>query len=103
SVVNIAGTAALLVLLRKRIDRIEGNDMASVFARVTVASVLAGGLGFGVWKGLDSAVGRSLGGQLVSLPPALVVAGAVYLTACRALQVREMQALLSLRSRLRRV
>jgi hypothetical protein len=76
--------------------------VTSSFARVAVAAAFAGALAFVVWWPLDHAVGRSFGGQLVSLLPALAAATAGYLTACRALGVREMQALLSLRSRARR-
>jgi putative peptidoglycan lipid II flippase len=102
SIVNIAGTAALLLLLRRRLERIEFAEVASSFARVAVAAAVAGAVAFAVWKPLDGAVGRSLGGQLVSLLPALAAATFVYLIASRALRVREMQALLSLRSRFRR-
>ena len=102
SVVNIAGTAALLVLMRRRLGRIDFGSVAASFARVSVAAVVAAGVAFGVWKALDDAFGRSLAGQLGSLVPALVAAIAVYLGLARLLRVREMQALLSLRSRFRR-
>jgi putative peptidoglycan lipid II flippase len=102
SLVNIAGTGALLVLLRHRLGRIDFGEVASTFVRVLVASVVAGAVGFAVWKPLDEAVGRSLGGQLLSLLPALAAAALAYVIACRALRVREMQALLSLRSRFSR-
>ena len=102
SIVNIAGTAALLVLLRRRLDRIGFAEVAASFARVLVASAVAGAVAYGVWRPLDDAAGRSLGGQLASLVPALVAAVVAYLAAARALRVREMQALLSLRGRFRR-
>jgi hypothetical protein len=54
------------------------------------------------WRGLDAALGRSTLAQVVSLGVALSAGSAAYLIACRALRVREMQALLSLRSRFRR-
>jgi putative peptidoglycan lipid II flippase len=102
SVVNLAGTAALLVLLRRRLQRIEFDSMLSSFVRVVAAAAVAGGIAFAVWKPIDDGVGRALGGQLLSLLPALVAATVAYLVACHALRVREMQALLSLRSRLSR-
>ncbi len=102
SVVNLAGTAALIVLLRRRLGGIELGGVASAFVRVLVASAAAGAVAYGVWVTLDAAAGRSFGGQVVSLLPALAAATAVYLGACRALRVHEMQTLLSLRSRLRR-
>ncbi len=102
SIVNIAGTAALLIFLRRRLGRIQFDEVWMSFVRVFVAAAVAGGIAFAVWKPLDSAVGRSLGGQLGSLLPALAAAALAYLVAGRALRVREMQALLSLRGRLRR-
>jgi predicted alpha/beta hydrolase len=52
-----------------------------------------------VWRPLDDALGRSFGGQVVSLGTALLAAGATYVLGSRALGVREMRALLSLRNR----
>jgi len=102
SVVNIAGTAALLILFRRRLGQIRFAEIWTSFVRVFGAAAVSGAVAFAVWKPLDSAAGRSLGGQLLSLAPALTAAVAAYLLAGRALRVREMQALLSLRGRLRR-
>jgi putative peptidoglycan lipid II flippase len=101
SFVNIAGTAALLVVMRRRLDRIEFGSIASSFVRVVVAAAAAGAVAFGVWKPLDSVLGESLGGQLLALLPAIIASVVVYLGLARALHVREMHALLSLRSRFR--
>ena len=57
SFVNIAGTAALLVVLRRRLGRIDFGEIASSFVRVVVAGVVAGVVAFAVWKPLDSAFG----------------------------------------------
>ncbi len=103
SIVNIAGTAALLVLLRRRVGRIDFAEIATSVVRIAVAAALAGAAAFAVWKPLDGAFGRSTLDQLASLGPALGVALLVYFGAARALRVREMQALLSLRSRFRSV
>jgi uncharacterized membrane protein YqgA involved in biofilm formation len=62
--------------------------------------VLAGA-SYGTWYGIDSALGRSFVGQLVSVGGALAVGIAVYLLSCRALKVRELGALLALRNRLK--
>ena len=102
AVVNLAGTAVLLVLLRRRLGRIEGRETADSLARIVVASLALGAVAFGVWYGLDRAAGRSFGGQLLSVSAALAAGTAVYLVACRALRVREMEALLALHSRFKR-
>jgi putative peptidoglycan lipid II flippase len=99
TVVNIAGTAALLELLRRRLGRIEFGESARAFVKITIASVALGGAGYGVWRVLDDALGRSLGAQIASLGTALLAAFAVYGISCRLLGVRELRALLSLRSR----
>jgi putative peptidoglycan lipid II flippase len=102
SVVNIAGSAVLLLLMRRRLGRIQFGEIADSIGRIVVASALVAGAAYGVWYGLDRAVGRSVGGQLASVGVALLVATAVYLLASRALRVRELGALLALRSRLQR-
>ena len=81
---------------------VDFTEVSSSFLRVLAAAALAGATAFAVWWPIDHAAGRSLGGQLASVLPALLAAAAVYFGACRALGVREMQALLSLRGRLRR-
>src|SRR5439155_20524629 len=67
SLVNIAGTAALVLLLRTRLGRLEGRAIGAAYVRIVLASALAAGAAFGVWYGLDSAVGRGTGGQIVSV------------------------------------
>ncbi len=99
SIVNILGTAALLVLLRRRLDRVEVGETGRAFLRITLASLALGALSFGVWYGLDRAVGRSTPAQILSLGAALALGAGAYLLACRALGVRELEALLALRAR----
>jgi putative peptidoglycan lipid II flippase len=102
AVVNIAGTAVLLTLLRRRLGRIEGRETADSVSRIFGASLALGVVAFGVWYLLDRALGRSFGGQLVSVSAALAAGTGVYLGACRALHVRELEALLALRTRFSR-
>jgi putative peptidoglycan lipid II flippase len=101
TLVNIAGTAALLELLRRRLGRIELTTTARAFALITVASAVLAGVSYGVWRLLDEALGRSLGAQIASLGTALAVGVLAYAISCRLLGVRELEALLSLRSRRR--
>ena len=102
SVVNIAGTASLLVVLRRRLGRLDLTQTGGVTARVLAASAVLAVTAYPVWRLLDAALGRSWPAQTASLGAALFAGGAVYLAACRALRVREIDALLSLRGRLRR-
>ncbi|MDQ3895480.1 MAG: murein biosynthesis integral membrane protein MurJ [Actinomycetota bacterium] len=102
SLANIAGTAALLVLLRRRLRRIDFRETVRSAALVAVASVVAASIAFAVWDGLDRALGRGFAAQLVSLGAALAAAVAAYLFSARLLGIRELAALLSLRARLPR-
>jgi putative peptidoglycan lipid II flippase len=102
AICNIAGTWALLIVLRRRIRRIEGGAIASTTIRVAAASAVVGVVAWVIWHPLDSALGRSFPAQVVSLGCALSAAILVYFFGCRLLKVRELDALLSLRTRLRR-
>ena len=101
SFVNIAGTAALLVVMRRRLDRIEFGSIASSFVRVLVAAAVAGQSPTGSgsrstrcsasrWAARCSPCCRR------SSPRSWPISALA-----RALHVREMHALLSLRSRFR--
>ena len=102
SLANIAATGALLVLLRVRLRRIEFGETLHSAALITVASAAAAGCAFAAWYLLDSVAGRSFGGQLVSVGGGLAAGTGAYLISARLLGVRELEALLSLRARLRR-
>jgi putative peptidoglycan lipid II flippase len=102
SLANVAGAAALLVVLRRRIGQIDFEAIARSLTLVTVASAVLAAVGYGVWWALDEALGRGFGGQVVSLGAALLGGGFAYLVSCRLLGVRELEALLTLRDRFRR-
>jgi putative peptidoglycan lipid II flippase len=99
SLVNIAGTAALLVVVRRRLSQVDGRALASSYARIVLVSALAAGAAFGAWFGLDEALGRSLGAQVASVGLGVVAAVAVFLGLARILRIRELDLLLSLRRR----
>jgi putative peptidoglycan lipid II flippase len=99
SLANIAGVGMLLYAMRRRIGRLDLGETVRSFCLVTIASALLALTSYAVWRGLDEALGRSFLAQLISLSAALVAGGAVYLAACRALRVRELATLLSLRGR----
>jgi putative peptidoglycan lipid II flippase len=102
SLANIAAAGALLVLLRRRIGRIDFAETLVAVARITAAAALLGAVAYPVWRVLDDALGRSLADQGVSLGIALLGGAGAYLISCRLLGVRELEALLSLRARLGR-
>jgi putative peptidoglycan lipid II flippase len=99
SVVNVVGTVTLLEMMRRRVGFEQLAATVRAVGRVGAAGVLAAVASLFVWVGLDEWLGRSLGGQLVSVGSALVVAGLAYVGAARVLGVRELEALLLLRAR----
>jgi putative peptidoglycan lipid II flippase len=99
STVNVVASIVLLVMMRRRVGLEHVGRTLVVVLRVTMCSALAAGLAFATWYGLDAALGDGLLAQLVSLGAAFTVGGAVYLGAARVLGVRELEALLLLRSR----
>jgi len=99
SLVNIVGVAALVVLLRRRVEHMDIARVGDAVVRITIAALVFGATAFAVWYGLDRALGRSIPAQIVSLGVALGLGLAVYLGACRVLHVRELGAFRSILSR----
>jgi putative peptidoglycan lipid II flippase len=97
TVVNIAGTLALLELLRRRLGRIDLRETVRAFALIVLASAVLAGVAYGTWRGLDEALGRSLAAQIFAVSSAIVTGGVAYGLACRVLGVRELDALRALR------
>jgi putative peptidoglycan lipid II flippase len=102
SIANIVATAALVGLLRRRVGHLELSATAGTLLRVTAAAAVLAAVTYPVWVVLDDAFGRSLVAQLISVGGALIAGAGAYFVSCRLLGVRELDALLSLRTRLRR-
>src|SRR4029079_8410022 len=58
SVVNIAGTIGLLVLLRRRLGPLDGKRTIDTALRITAASAVLAGVCYGVWRPLDARLGH---------------------------------------------
>jgi putative peptidoglycan lipid II flippase len=93
SIVNIVGASLLVFFLRRRVGGLDLARVSDAIVRITLASLVLGAIAFGVWYGLDDALGRSTIAQIVSLGSALAVGAAAYLGACTLLRVRELDAL----------
>jgi putative peptidoglycan lipid II flippase len=101
SLANIVGVVLLFAFLRRRAGPVDLRETTRSFLLVTLAAVPLAVVSYGVWRVLDDALGRSLLAQIASLGTALVAGTLAYLAGCRLLRVRELSALLSLRSRSR--
>jgi putative peptidoglycan lipid II flippase len=99
SLVNIAGTAALLVYFRRRMGGFALGATAQSFVLVAVASAVLAAVAWWSWHLLDSAFGQSFLAQIVSLGGGLLLGYAAFFGACRLLGVRELETLTRLRRR----
>ena len=97
-------TVAQIILLRRELrGRLEVQETVAAVARITLAAAVLGGVSYGVWVGLDAAVGRGLPGQMLSVGAALAVGGAAYVVLVLGLRVAEARQIEQLlRGRLRR-
>lgn len=99
STVNIAASAVLLVMMRRRVGLEHVSRTVAVVLRVVLAGAVAAVAAFGTWYALDEWLGRGTVAQIASLGCALAVGGLAYVGLARALGLRELEALLLLRAR----
>ncbi|HEY7630352.1 MAG TPA: murein biosynthesis integral membrane protein MurJ [Thermoleophilaceae bacterium] len=90
---TVAGTAAMtffqMYVLRHDLGGIEGRATASAVARMLAAGAALSGSAWLVWHTLDSALGRSLVAQIISLGAGIAVGLAVYTGGVLLLKVPE--------------
>jgi putative peptidoglycan lipid II flippase len=82
---------AQAVILRRRFGGLELRRLFSTGLRITIAAAALAGVGWVVWDVLDQALGRGLGGQIVSLGAGLTAGGLVYVAVAWLLRVEELQ------------
>jgi putative peptidoglycan lipid II flippase len=86
-----AAVVAQAIVLRKELDGLELGRLLSTGVRIAVAAGALAAVSFGIWDVLDNALGRGLGGQIVSLGTALIAGGAVYVGMAKLLRVAELE------------
>ncbi|MBI4897262.1 MAG: murein biosynthesis integral membrane protein MurJ [Actinobacteria bacterium] len=84
-------TIAQAWFLRKPLGGIEAVKTIGVTGKILVASALLAAVSYGVWYGLDQALGRGLLAQAASLGTGLLAGGAVYAVAVFAMKIEEAQ------------
>jgi putative peptidoglycan lipid II flippase len=89
AIATATSVAAQAAILRGALGRLELGRLVWTSTRVVLASAALAGSAYGVWSLLDDALGRGLGGQIVSLGVALAVGAAVYGIAITLLRVPE--------------
>ncbi len=96
---GIGTTVAVLaqaLILRRRFRGLELGRLLSTGVRITIAAAALAGASWVVWDLLDQAVGRGLGGQIVSLGAGLAVGGVVYVAVAKLLRIAELDQILRL-------
>jgi putative peptidoglycan lipid II flippase len=96
AVANAAMAVAQAAFLRPRLGGIEAGTTLRAAAKMLVAAALLGVVSYGVWYGLDEALGRSRVAQLVSVGVALTAGALVYAGAVLALRIPEARQIVAL-------
>jgi putative peptidoglycan lipid II flippase len=96
AIATVASVIAQAEILRRMLGGLELARLAGATARIVVASAALAGVSLGVWELLDDALGRGLGGQLVSLGLALGLGAAAYLAFARLLRIPELDQMVRL-------
>jgi putative peptidoglycan lipid II flippase len=79
------------VILRRVLRGLELGRLLDAGIRITAAAAALAGVSWLVWDVLDSALGRGLLGQIVSLGVGLGVGGLAYIGAARLLRIAELE------------
>ena len=82
---------AQTMVLRRQLGRLELGRLVWTTLRVSAAAAALAGASYGVWYMLDQALGRGLGGQLISLTVGLGSGALVYAGAITLLRIPEAQ------------
>jgi putative peptidoglycan lipid II flippase len=96
AIATIASVIAQCVILRHELGGLELGRLADSALRISIAAAALAGVSFLVWDLLDSALGRSLGGQVISLSSGLAAGAAVYLATVWLLRVPELEQIMRL-------
>ena len=91
-----AAAIAQAVVLRRELGGLEITRLLTTTVRISIASLALAGASYGVWHVLDAALGRDLGGEIVSLGCGLAAGGLVYLGAARLLRIAELEQIMRL-------
>jgi putative peptidoglycan lipid II flippase len=86
-----AAVVAQAVVLRREFGGLEFGRLFATGTKITLAAAALAAVSFGVWDLLDSALGRGLFGQIVSLSLGLGLGGLTYLGMAKLLKIAELE------------
>jgi putative peptidoglycan lipid II flippase len=93
---TIAAVIAQAIVLRHEFGGLELRRLTRTTIKITIAAAALAAVSFGVWDVLDSALGRGLLGQIVSLGVGLGLGGLVYLGMAKLLRIAELEQIMRL-------
>jgi putative peptidoglycan lipid II flippase len=96
AIATATSVVAQSVILRDTLDGLELGRLASSASRMALASAALALSAYLVWSGLDDALGRALGAQIVEIAAALGAGLVVYVSALAALRVPELEQIVRL-------
>jgi putative peptidoglycan lipid II flippase len=96
AIATATSVVAQSVILRDTLDGLELGRLASSASRMALASAALALTAYLVWSGLDDALGRALGAQIVEIAAALGAGLVVYVGALAALRVPELEQIVRL-------
>jgi putative peptidoglycan lipid II flippase len=92
SAVALFGSAALFILLRRRIHSIHGRALATSVAKILIASAAMGFVCYFSSRGMHQWLGVRKLAQIADLAVSILLGGLVYYGLCRVLRVAELEA-----------
>ncbi|MHB1413160.1 MAG: murein biosynthesis integral membrane protein MurJ [Thermoleophilia bacterium] len=97
SVVSITTFFVLLILMRRRLGRINGREIIRSAMMVALLSAAVAAVSYSVWWGMDSWLGRSLSAQIVSLVCSMAAGAGVFIALALAARMPELGLLRNVR------
>jgi putative peptidoglycan lipid II flippase len=91
AIATTASVVAQCVVLRRLLGGLELGRLAVSTVRIAIAAAALAAVSLAIWSVLDDALGRGLGGQVVSLGLALGAGGLVYLAVGKLLRMPELE------------
>jgi len=91
AIATIASVIAQAAILRRLLHGLELGRLLDTGIRIALAAAALAAISFGVWDLLDSALGRGLLGQIVSLGTGLGLGGLAYVGMVKLLRVAELE------------
>jgi peptidoglycan biosynthesis protein MviN/MurJ (putative lipid II flippase) len=96
TLVSIANFLALMFLMRRRINRINGGEILTSLAKTVAASAVMSVAAFGVYYAIKGIFpGKGLIVQLVEAFVPIAAAGVVFIVAAKLLKIDEMERLIA--------